>query len=127
VLIQLLILVQSQGLSHICFFGPPFNKFFFSLVDVHPTTLFKKNIPTYLAPLLMLWIFFSKLSFFLPSLSMLQLCNHSLSSLMFKEELRIVTTSRCEQRDVQYFQGDAKTRFVFYNFFCTCGFSTFSI
>jgi hypothetical protein len=46
---------------------------------------------------------------------------------MFKEELGIATTSRCEQYKVQYFQEDTKTKFLFYNFFCTCGFSTFSI
>ncbi len=72
-------------------------------------------------------ICFSKLSFFLLSLSMLQLCNHPFSLLMFKEELGIVTTSRCEQHMVQYFQEDTKTKFIFYNFFWTCGFSTFSI
>jgi hypothetical protein len=46
---------------------------------------------------------------------------------MFIEELGIATTSRWEQHKVQYFQQDTKTRFVFYKFFCTCGFSTFSI
>ncbi len=76
VLIQLLNLVQSQRLSHI---------FFFHLwtSPALPTTLFKKEIPTYPAPLPMLTIFFPKLPFFSLSLSMLQLCNHPSSSLMF--------------------------------------------
>jgi len=46
---------------------------------------------------------------------------------MFKEELGIATTSRCEQHEVQSSQDDTKTKFVFYTFFCTCGFFTFSI
>jgi hypothetical protein len=58
---------------------------------------------------------------------MLQLCNHPLSLLMFKEKLGIATTSRYEQHEVQYFQEEIKTKFVFYNFFCTCGFRIFSI
>jgi hypothetical protein len=130
VLIQLLILVQSQRLSHTFFFRPALQQiFFFPPVDLpcSPNYHVQKKILTYPAPLPMLQISFSKLSFFLMSLSMLQLCYHLSSSLMFREELGIAATSRCEQCDVQYFQGDTKTRFVFYNFFCTCGFSMFSI
>jgi hypothetical protein len=113
------------------FLGPrPFQEIFFSPEDLacSPNYPVQKNIPTYPALLLMLLIFiFSKLSFILLSLSMLQLCNHPLSLLMFKEKLGIATTSRCEQHEVQYFQEETKTKFVFYNFFCTCGFSIFSI
>jgi hypothetical protein len=130
VLIQLLNLVQSQRLNHTPFFwGPPSRDFFFHLrtSPAHPTTLFQKKFPTTLLLYLCYRLFFSKLSFFSLSLSMLQLSNHPLSSLMFREELGIATTSRCEQHEVQCFQEDTKTKFVFYTFFCTCGFSTFSI
>ncbi len=130
-LIQLLNLVQSQKFSHTFFWAPaPFKRFSFHLKTLlaHPTTLFKKIFPPTLLFYLCYWIlFFSKLSFILLSLSMLQLCNHPLSLLMFKEKLGIATTSRCEQHEVQYFQEETKTKFVFYNFFCTCGFSIFSI
>jgi hypothetical protein len=67
VLIQLLNLVQSQRLSHTFFLGPPTlsRDFFFHLrtSPAHPTTLFKKQIPTYPTPLLMLWIYFFKALF----------------------------------------------------------------
>jgi len=109
---------------------PPFKRFCFHLKTLlaHPTTLFKKIFP----PTLLFYLcyglfFFSKLSFILLSFSMLQLCNHPLSLLMFKEKLGIATTSRCEQHEVQYFQEETKTKFVFYKNFCTCGFSIFSI
>jgi len=130
VLVQLLNLVQSQRLSHTFFLGAPLSRdFFFHLrtSPTHPTTMFKKTFPPTLFLYLCYGICFSKLSFFLLSLSMLQLCNHPFSSLMFRKELGIATTSRCEQHVVQYFQENTKTKFVFYNFFCTCGFSTFSI
>jgi len=50
------------------FFGPPptlSRDFFFHLrtSPAHPTTLFKKQIPTYPTPLLMLWIYFFKALF----------------------------------------------------------------
>jgi hypothetical protein len=61
--------------------------------------------------------FFSKLSFFFMSLSLQQWCHHPLPSLMFREELGVVATSRCEQRKVQHFQEDTKTKYVFYIFF----------
>jgi hypothetical protein len=46
--------------SHFLFWARPSRDFFFHLqtYPAHPTTLFKKNIPTYLAPLPMLRIFF---------------------------------------------------------------------
>ncbi len=93
------------------FLGPrPFQEIFFSPEDLacSPNYPVQKNIPTYPALLLLLRIFFSKLSFILLSLSMLQLCDHPLSLLMFKEKLGIVTTSRCEQHEVQYFQEETK-------------------
>jgi hypothetical protein len=66
VLIQLLNLMQAQKLSHF-FFGPALQEIFFFHMrtsPAHPTTLFKKYIPTYPAPLPMLRIFFqSSLSF----------------------------------------------------------------
>ncbi len=68
VVIQLLNLVQSQRLSHTFYFwATPSRDFFFTWGPR------KKYIPTYPAPLLMLQIFSSNLSFFLLSLSMLQL------------------------------------------------------
>jgi hypothetical protein len=130
-LIQLLNLVQSQKFSHTFFWAPaPFKRSFFHLKTLlaHPTTLFKKIFPpTLLFYFCYGFFFLSKLSFILLSFSMLQLCNRPLSLLMFKEKLGIATTSRCEQHEVQYFQEETKTKFVFYNFFCTCGFSIFSI
>ncbi len=115
--------------SHLFILDPPSRDFFFSPEDLaySPNYHVQKIYSHLPCSLLMLRIFFSKLSFFLLSLSMQQLCNHPLSLLMFKEELGIATTSRCEQHEVQYFQEDTKTKFVFYNFFYTCGFSTFSI
>jgi hypothetical protein len=71
--------------------------------------------------------FFSKLFFLMPSLSLLQWCHHPMPSLMFKEELGVAATSRCEQHNVQHFQEDTKTRYVFYKKIRTCGLSTFSV
>jgi hypothetical protein len=71
VLIQLLNLVQSQRLSHFFFFflaRPSTRDFFFHswTYPAHPTTPFKKYIPTYPAPLPMLGIliFFKTLFLF---------------------------------------------------------------
>jgi len=66
VLIQLLNLVQSQRLSHTFFFwAAPLQEILFHLrtSPAHPTTQFKKQIPTYPAPLLMLRICFFKALF----------------------------------------------------------------
>jgi hypothetical protein len=127
---QLLNLVQSQKFSHTFSWAPPpFQEIFFSPEDLacSPNYPVEKNIPTDPALLLLLPIFFfSKLSFILLSLSMLQLCNHPLSLLMFKEKLGIATTSRCEQHEGQYFQEETK-QVCLQQFFCTCGFSIFSI
>jgi hypothetical protein len=114
------------------FFGPPapFQEIFFFTWGPRLLTQLPCSKNKF-APTLLLYLcygfIFSKLYFILLSLSMLQLCTHPLLSLMFREELGIATTSRCEQHEVQYFQEDTKTKFAFYNFFCTCGFSTFSI
>jgi hypothetical protein len=115
------------------FLGPPppplSRDFFFHLrtLPAHPIPCSKNKFSPTLLLYLCYEFIFSKLYFILLSLSMLQPCTHPLSSLMFKEELGIATTSRCEQHEVQYFQEDTKTKFVFYKFLCTCGFSTFSI
>jgi len=105
--------------AHFSFLARPSRDFF-----LHPWTQLphSKKMFHLPVPLLMLWTFFSKLSFFLPSLSLLQWCHHPLPSLMFREELGVAVTSRCEQCKVQHFEEDTKTKYVFYIFFCTCDF-----
>jgi hypothetical protein len=124
VLIQLLNLVQSWRLSHTFFFGPALQEnFFFTCGPTLLTQLpYSKKIPTYSAPLPMLWIFFfqNSLSFCCHChcccCKLKEWCHHSLLLLMLREELGVATTSRCEQHKVQHLQEDTKTRYVFYIF-----------
>ncbi len=126
VLIQLLNLVQSEVESHFVFWHT-LQENFFSPVDLpcSPNYLVQKKIPTCPAPLSMLWFFFSKLSFFLSSLSLLLLqIEKTMPSLIVAVDVLRRTRSCCNFK-VWATQGATSSRrhenkeHLVHFFFCT--------